>query len=187
MKIYNREGELVAVTDNNDEIIKVSADERGTFENLFAELESIASVVRMCGGVWYGEKDEKAPSAISHLVVTANGSIAAVGFKSSYYSINPVYLEDGFPVVSERSCDGSLMGSEDPAIMLDPEKWQHPGPAYMLYSIDGEECTIRNKEEMLKLYQDTLNATEGTYVPGVEFAAYINSQYRIGGKYFEEN
>jgi hypothetical protein len=186
MKVYNKNGELVGLVDSNDEIVEVTANERETMNNLLAELESIACAVRICGGVWYGEKDEKVPSRITHLVVTANGSIAAAGFRAPYYSINPVYLEDGFPIVEEGSCDGSLMGSEDPAIMLDPEKWQHPGPAYMLYSIDGESFNIRRKEEMLRRYQETLDDTEGEYVPGIESAQFVNSHYRIGGKYFEE-
>ena len=180
MKIYNKNMELVAVTDSNDEIVRLSADERETMSNLLAELERIAEAVRKFGGVWYGKKDEETPSVITHLVVTGNASIAAVGYSCYYYSINPVYLNnEGYPIVSEWSCDGSLKGSDNPAIMLDPEKWNRP--AYMLYSIDTGEYSIRNKEEMLEKYKKTLEDIEED-----TFASIINSK-RIGGKNYKNN
>jgi hypothetical protein len=180
MKVYNKNMELVGVVTDNGEIVKVTADERETMNNLLTELERIAEAVQKFGGVWYGKKDEEAPSAITHLVVTGNASIAAVGYSCHYYSINPVYLDKGgYPIVSTWSCDGSLKGSDNPAIMLDPEKWNRP--AYMLYSIDTGEYSIRNKEEMLEKYKNTLDDTEGS-----AFASLINSK-RIGGMYYKNN
>jgi hypothetical protein len=51
----------------------------------------------------------------------------------------------------------------------------------MLYSINTGEYSIRNKEEMLEKYKNTLDDTEGS-----AFASLINSK-RIGGMYYKNN
>jgi hypothetical protein len=181
MKLYNKYGELVGILNENDEFVEITDIEeyKETFDNLLKELERIAEAVRKFGGAWYSKKNEYPPSHITDLVVTHNGCIAAAGYNSYYYSINSIYLDnDGFPIVSEWSCDGSLSGSDDPAVMLDSKIWSNP--AFMVYSIKTGEYTIRNKVGMLEMYQRTLD-NDSSIAP----VSSMNSRYRIGGKYFD--
>jgi hypothetical protein len=191
MRIYNKNMELVGIiNDKDDQFVEVTANERETFNNLFEELERVAEAVKKFGGVWWSKKIEDKPThQINTLVVTANGSIAAAGYNATMYPIHPVYInKDGYPVMSEWTCDPSLMRSDDPTIMLNPEKWRS-APAFMVYSIETGEFTIKNKSEMLKKYQNSLddvresNEKNSIAASINSIAASINSQYRIGGNY----
>lgn len=153
-------------------------DTTNTKKNLFAELERIAEAVNKHGGCWYKKYDASKPAdSITDLVVCHNGCIGAVGFDSIYYSINGIFVDDdGHAIVSEWAVDGTLRHSDDPTIMLDPDKWMFP--AYMVYSISNGEYIARDTESMLRVYQGTLSADRSCA------AAIANAHMRIGGKYF---